>query len=133
MAKAGRKPKNDPNDVDAIQKKIDAYFQSAIKGERPYTFSGLALALGYFSRTQLWENSKRNTPISEPIKKAMMKIEEAYEERLHGNTPTGAIFALKNRGWQDKQEVEHSGTITDKLTKEERKARIDALKAKLDR
>ena len=106
MAKAGRKPKNDPNDVDAIQKKIDAYFQSAIKGERPYTFSGLALALGYFSRTQLWENSKRNSPISEPIKKAMMKIEEAYEERLTSAACTGAIFALKNRGWEDTRKVE---------------------------
>jgi len=49
--------------------------------------------------------------------------------------PTSMIFWLKNRRpdrWRDKQEIEHSGTITDKLTKEERKARIDALRAKLD-
>ncbi len=109
--KAGRPPVNEPDDVESIQAKIDIYFEESLAGERPVTFSGLALALGYNSRTQLWENSKGQKPISEPIKKAMMRIEEAYEERLHGNSPTGAIFALKNRGWQDKTEVELSGAV----------------------
>jgi hypothetical protein len=109
--RAGRPPVNEPDDVDGIQVKIDAYFKESLTSERPVTFSGLALALGYNSRTQLWENSKGQKPISEPIKKAMMRIEEAYEERLHGNSPTGAIFALKNRGWQDKTEVELSGSV----------------------
>lgn len=57
-----------------------------------------------------------------------------YTEIVHPDV-TACIFWLKNRRpdrWRDKQEIEHSGTITDKLTKEERKARIDALKAKLD-
>jgi hypothetical protein len=109
--KAGRPPVNEPDDVEGVQVKIDAYFDESLTSERPVTFSGLALALGYNSRTQLWENSKGQKPISEPIKKAMMRIEEAYEERLHGNSPTGAIFALKNRGWQDKTEVELSGSV----------------------
>lgn len=49
---------------------------------------------------------------------------------------TACIFWLKNRRpdrWRDRQEIEHSGTIASKLTPEERKARIDALRAKLDR
>ena len=57
-----------------------------------------------------------------------------YTEQVQPDV-TACIFWLKNRRpdrWRDKQEIEHSGTITDKLTKEERKARIDALKAKLD-
>lgn len=51
---------------------------------------------------------------------------------------TAQIFWLKNRKpkeWRDKQEVEHSGGITNtilNLTPEERKARIEKLKAKLE-
>ena len=40
-----------------------------------------------------------------------MKIEAAYEERLFGNNVAGAIFALKNHGWSDKQAVEHSTVV----------------------
>ena len=79
--KAGRPPKNDPDDVEAIQKKIDAYFDGLKSGnpdvpDRPPTFNGLSLALGYSSRTTLWENANTNSPISEPLKRAMAKIEE---------------------------------------------------------
>lgn len=109
--KAGRPPKNDPDDVKAIQTKIDAYFDGLKAGDepRPPTFNGLSLALGYSSRTTLWENANAKSLISEPIKRAMAKIEEAYEERLFSQSPTGAIFALKNRGWSDKSELEVSG------------------------
>jgi hypothetical protein len=113
--KVGRKPINEPDEVDAIELKIQAYFDKLTAGDdtaKPPTFNGLALALGYNSRTSLWENSNSGKPISEPIKKAMAKIEEAYEERLFSQSPTGAIFALKNRGWKDRQEVEHSGGIS---------------------
>ena len=34
-----------------------------------------------------------------------------YEKALHGRSPTGAIFALKNFGWTDKQDVELSGGV----------------------
>lgn len=109
--KVGRPPRNDPDDVAAIKQKIDAYFNGLGSGEesRPPTFNGLALALGYCSRTTLWENANSKSSISEPIKVAMSRIEEAYETRLHGNSPTGAIFALKNRGWTDSQSITLAG------------------------
>lgn len=50
---------------------------------------------------------------------------------------TAQIFWLKNRKpneWRDKQDIEHSGEITNtiqQLTPEERQKRIDELKAKL--
>lgn len=50
---------------------------------------------------------------------------------------TAQIFWLKNRKpseWRDKQQMEHSGEITNtiqQLTPEERQKRIDELKAKL--
>ena len=40
-----------------------------------------------------------------------MKIENGYEKRLFENNPTGSIFALKNMGWKDKTETEHSGEL----------------------
>lgn len=134
MKTAGRPPKNDPTDADAIKAKIDAYFLGLDTDSKYPSFSGLALALGYSSRTALWEASKRQSDISEPIKNAMLRIEESYEMQLRTTSPTGAIFALKNRGWVDRSEVDLSGSVsTGKMTPQERKARINALKAKLDR
>jgi len=105
---AGRPPINDYNDVEAIQKKIDSYFAAADE-ENPVGFAGLSYALGYSSRTQVWEIAKDVHPISEPIKRALLYIEADYEKTLRGKYPTGSIFALKNRGWSDKQEIEHTG------------------------
>ena len=43
----------------------------------------------------------------EAIKNARTRIEQHYEELVQeGNS--GAIFALKNFGWSDKQETEHT-------------------------
>jgi len=96
----------------ALQAKIDEYFTKVLEEERPMTFTGLAYFLGYATRQSVWQLSKREDELSLPIKKALLRIEQAYEERLQGNSPTGAIFALKNRGWSDRQEIEHSGGVT---------------------
>ena len=104
----GKPPKNDPDDVTAIQNKIDLYFDSlpvidedAGTQERP-TYCGLAYALGYASLQSLRENAKAGSAISLPIKIALLRVDITYEKALHGSYPTGAIFALKNRGWTDK-------------------------------
>jgi hypothetical protein len=112
--KVGKPPINDKDDVKAIQKKIDDYFNSLIAadGDRiEPTFCGLALALGYCQRKTLWENAKAESPISTPIKKAMLRVEESYERALRYQSCTGAIFALKNRGWSDKAEGEEENTV----------------------
>lgn len=102
----GRPPINDPNDVDAVVDRIVEYFQELAATGMKMTFCGLALALGYSSRTSLWENANAGNPISEPIKIAMLTIEAFYEGRLTSAACTGAIFALKNRGWEDTRKVE---------------------------
>ena len=116
----------------ALSTAIDAYFDDCRVDEKPYTFTGLALSLGFLSRQSIWEYSKRGDELSLPIKKAMLKIESKYEERLSGTTPAGAIFALKNRDWSDKQEVEHSGSVGlyGDLTDKELDDRIAALESK---
>ena len=50
-----------------------------------------------------------------PIKRALTVIENYHESALGGKNPTGHIFALKNRGWTDRTETVHSGTIGHKL------------------
>lgn len=45
------------------------------------------------------------------IKRARAFMEKEYEKLLRAGNCTGAIFALKNFGWTDKQEIEHSGGV----------------------
>ena len=93
--------------ADELQGVIDQYFADAeIK-----TVTGLALYLGFESRQSFYDYEKNNE-FSYIIKKARLEVESAYEERLSGNSPTGAIFALKNMGWKDKTETEHSGNMS---------------------
>ena len=48
-------------------------------------------------------NTKKE--FSYTIKRARLLIEILYEEQLQKGSPTGAIFALKNFGWKDRQEI----------------------------
>lgn len=102
----GCPPINDPNDVAAVEARINAFFDECYAGKRKATFCGLALALGYKSRTSLWEHAKGNEPISEPICTAMLMIEDRYEGKLDTANSYGAQFALQNRGWKTTQVVE---------------------------
>jgi hypothetical protein len=45
------------------------------------------------------------------IKAALFRVEQGYERNMHGTTPTGSIFVLKNMGWKDKQDHELSGGL----------------------
>lgn len=87
-----------------MQAKIDEYFN----GDGPKTITGLALYLGFADRQSLYDYQGLED-YSCIIKTARTRIESMYEERLADPKPTGAIFALKNMGWRDRQEVEHSG------------------------
>jgi len=108
---AGRPPINDYDDIDNMQLKINSYFNECSEKEDPLTFAGFSYALGYSSRTAVYELAKGDKPISEPIKKALLYIEADYEKNLRKQACTGAIFALKNRGWTDNQHIEHSGSV----------------------
>ena len=86
---------------------IESYFNSLESGDttRPPTMSGLAYALGFESRQSLYAYEK-DERFSYSIKRAKLAIEIWYEERMSGNSPTGAIFWLKNHaGYTDKQEI----------------------------
>lgn len=88
-----------------MQEVIDAYFVAAKEDKEPLTITGLALALGFCSRQSIYEYEKKEE-YTYTIKRARLKVESSYEIALNGTTVAGPIFALKNLGWSDKQEIE---------------------------
>lgn len=113
----GRPPKFES--AEHLQTEIDNFFNSLkprkvtsddneIEGWAiPATITGLALYLGFESRQSLYDYEK-NEEFSYVIKNARLRVENAYELNLHFKNPTGSIFALKNMGWKDTQEIKHN-------------------------
>lgn len=99
-------------DPKAFEAKVEEYFER--DENKPHTWTGLARYLGFESRQSL-EDYKSKEGFTYPIKKALLRIEEIYEKSLFSKNAAGPIFALKNFGWRDKQEIdqktEHSGNV----------------------
>jgi len=94
-------------DPEAFAEAVDKYFENK---EEIHTWTGLALHLGFDSRQSLQDYKERDGFLT-PIKKALARIEGIYEQRMvKANNPSGSIFALKNFGWTDRQEIKHEGT-----------------------
>ena len=88
----------------------EAYFTECVASREPILLTGLILALGLSSRASLDEYESR-PEFFNSVKRAKLRVEQEYERRLLSTSPTGAIFALKNFGWKDKSECEHTGRI----------------------
>jgi len=101
-AKRGRKAKY--TEAEAMQAKIDAYFDSLPEGKIP-TVSGLALALEFEDRQSLYDYAGK-PEFSCTLKKAILRVSDRVEELLLNGGGSGAIFWLKNHGWRDKTEQE---------------------------
>jgi len=86
---------------------VMAYRAHCLAENEPVTWTGLALFLGFSSRQSIAEYLNYEG-FSDSVKKAKTFVEYEYEKRLAGNSPTGAIFALKNFGWSDRQELAHT-------------------------
>lgn len=105
----GRPPVfNIPED---LQRKVDEYFIFVKAQDEPITITGLCIYLGFESRQSFYDYEKREQ-FSYIIKKARLRVENGYEIKLSGNNVAGAIFVLKNMGWQDKTQQELSGGLT---------------------
>ena len=108
--------------IEALQSDIDAYFSECKENKRPYTITGLALAIDTCRQTLC--NYDVKPKFMDTIKRAKLRCEAFAEEQLmSGSNAAGPIFALKNYGWSDKHEVEHSGHIA---TKDQRDAAVKA-------
>ena len=103
---AGRPKKY--NTSQELEEAGQLYFDSLLNDDgtykRPPTMIGLALALDFESRQSIYDYCK-NGEYSYTIKGFKKQVELFWEERLNSNSPTGAIFWLKNNGqYADKQE-----------------------------
>lgn len=118
---AGRKPKyKTPQELEEKIKEyiencpdtIPTSFGDTVRDVPCPTISGLAYYLGFCDRQSLYDYEKRNDQFSCIVKKGRLAIERRYEQNLSKPSPTGAIFALKNMGWKDKQEIDNTHNFT---------------------
>ncbi len=90
-----------------LEEAINKFFTDCDVNKEPYTITGLALALDT-TRQSLCDYEKREE-FTDTLKKAKARVENYAEKRLFEGQPTGAIFALKNYGWSDKQDINLGG------------------------
>ena len=102
-------------DAEELREKIDAYFAECDAQKKPYTITGLALALDTNRQTLLrYENEYEDQEIAGLIRRAKTRCEADAENRLltGKGSPAGVIFWLKNNaGWRDQTDVQVSGGI----------------------
>jgi len=113
----GRPPRH--GSVDTMQPLIDQYFLDCTNNKIPYTVTGLAHACGFVNRQALIEYCERGVEFATAIKRAKGRV-EGYAEclLLSGGNAAGAIFALKNHGWRDTQDIRHTVNLEDLVSGE---------------
>lgn len=115
--KVGRPLKID--NAEELEKLVNEYFKKTSNEE--ITITGLCLYLGLTKET-FYEYAKR-PEYKQILDIARLMVENSYEISLRKNGRTGDIFALKNFGWVDKQEVESTSnskiTIVNSLPKDD--------------
>jgi hypothetical protein len=94
--------------VDDSDKNINEHF------DKTPTITGLTLFLGFADRQSFYDYGKKDK-FSCTIKRARMRVENWYEKCMLTGQAAGPIFALKNMGWKDKVETEHSGAIVQRI------------------
>ena len=102
-----------------MEKILNEYFETT--EENKITLTGICLALN-LDKSNFYEYEKREG-YRDIVKRARMIVENSYEISLRENGRTGDIFALKNFGWTDKQEIENNThnkvTIVNSLPKDD--------------
>ena len=82
-------------------KRVKMKQEVCIRESEPPTVTGLALYLGFASLQSFDDYCKKGPGFADVIKRAKLRVQNRYEKNLHGEKPTGSIFALKNMGWKD--------------------------------
>lgn len=91
--------------LEELETKIDEYFNNCDAKQKPYTMSGLALALDIDRDTLM--NYEDKVEYVGTIARAKERCHEFAEGQLFGKAANGAAFSLKNNwGWEDRSKVE---------------------------
>lgn len=95
-------------DVATLETCIELYFANT--PELEWTITGLAIALDTSRETLMdYERGEgARAEFSDTVKRSKLKVEHAYEKRNIRRGNAGDIFALKQFGWTDKREVDHT-------------------------
>ena len=91
---------------EVLEEAFNKYFEDI--PEEHWTMSSLALIVG--SRRLLADYAKREG-YEDVVERARLRVANSYEKALRDKAAAGAIFALKQMGWSDRREIEHSGNI----------------------
>lgn len=119
------------DDPDEVDKLLEAYYEECKELKGTITYAGVARALGTTRKT-LRDMVLRDNRLSEPIKRAVARCEEAYESIMidrSGGQVAGVIFAAKNWGWVDKQEIDIRAQVTELTDAELQLKLVESLKA----
>ena len=92
--------------VKELEKCIDKYKQYLIDEKKPATMAGLAYYTG-IDRKSLYNYSKKDKYFP-TLKRFVSWILLSWEETAITDGKAGLIFLLKNYGYTDKQEIEHT-------------------------
>jgi hypothetical protein len=70
----------------------------------PATIAGLVHYLGFSSR-RAFEDHEAKGKYADQLKRARLRIMANYEKKLYATSSSGAIFALKSMGWDERPET----------------------------
>jgi hypothetical protein len=87
-----------------------------VREPEPAIITGLALFLG-FDSLQAFDDYENTGKFAAILKSGRLRIEAGYEKKLHHQSSAGAIFALKNLGWNEKAEGKTPGRSLSKILK----------------
>jgi len=86
-----------------LAEKCSEYFEDCITNKKKATVTGLTLFVGFSSRAS-WDDYEKRNDFSYTVKRAKLAVQNSYES----SGTAFDIFALKNMGWSDKQEIDHT-------------------------
>lgn len=107
--------------AELFEKNIVSYFEDITNDDETYkltgklfrvnpTITGMMLHVGLSSKQTYYNYLKREKFVN-AVERARLAIESSYEAMLYEKGSAGAIFALKNFGWEDRSTIEHGGEI----------------------
>jgi len=110
------------NKVDAYFRYIEGAYNSEIKAGKeekkhtrepePATLTGLALFIGFNSLIELYDY-EQNGEFADVISRGCLQVQSAYEKKLHQQSSSGAIYALKNL--MRKEKGDHPAPVIQKI------------------
>lgn len=90
---------------EALEEQVKLYFVECYESKTKLTITGLILFCGFSDRKSFYEYEQK-PEFTHTIKKARTLIELNYELMLQEAFPQGAVFALKNLGWNAEEKIE---------------------------